>query len=148
MYYPFKLSQNWKVKISIAILSELLALCTLWQGSPVRSHQELDTCPGINFSAHNIKPWGRNTLWQWPPTRYLGSIFLYWAPVSGGGGVTNNRSIKGTTLEIRACAFVCYPCFMIMKGKNQSINQSMALYNYVLVLSYFILNLYSKRDNY
>ena len=56
----------------------------------------------------------------------FGSIFPYWSPVSGGEGDTNNHSIKGTTLEISACAFVCSPCFMIIdheaKG-NQSINQ-------------------------
>jgi len=37
-------------------------------------------------------PWGRKTLWQWPPSGYFGSIFPYCSPVSGGGGDGLNYS--------------------------------------------------------
>jgi hypothetical protein len=38
----------------------------------------------------------------------------------------NNHSIKGTTLEICAYAFGCYPCFMIIDHETKE-NQSISL---------------------
>ena len=54
--------------------------------------------------------------------QYFSSIFLYCSLVSGGGGDISNHSIKGTTLEISACTFMCDPCFIITDHERKTIN--------------------------
>ena len=50
--------------------------------------------------------------------------FLLWIlPVSGGGGDMNKYPINGTTVEISACTFMCYLCFVIIDHETKKINQ-------------------------